>query len=146
MNIYPPAAPPTREVFFPTTEGTNAIGIIGFMPAVYCANGQVARTSFLVPYDFAAIVEAVLLVVPSATTAVGDFDLGVTFGSVGQQYNVHITGEAALTYNVVVGQLFEVPVAAILALIVAGDRGGVEFLVSSPGHDCWSVGLKLRYV
>ena len=146
MDIYPPAVPPTREFYWPTTGGTNVVQSQGFVPVINCANGQRARISFLVPYDFTAIVEAVILVIPGATQAAADWDLQANFGSAGQPYTVHTTGEGAVTFNVVAGQLFEVQVANMLALIVAGDRGGVDLLVSTAGHDCSVMGLKLRYV
>ena len=144
MNIYPPAVPPTREGYFPATYGT--MGSAGFTPVMTCPNGSRARISFLVPHDFTAIVEAVICVIPAASQAAANWDLQAIFGSVGQAYNVHITGEGAVTFNVVYLQYFEVEVANMLALIVAGDRGGVDLLVSTAVHDVWVMGLKLRYV
>ena len=146
MNIYPPAVPPTRECWFPVTQGSNAMSSCGFVPVMLCTNGGHARISFLVPHDFTAIVEAVICVIPAATQAAADWDLQANFGSVGQSFFVHTTGEGAVTFNVVANQLFEVEVANMLALIVAGDRGGVDLLVSTAGHDVYVMGLKLRYV
>ena len=146
MNIYPPAVPPTRECRFPVTYGSVAVGSVGFEPVVGCANGQRAKISFLVPHDFTAIVEAVICVIPACTEAAANWDLQANFGSVGQQNNAHVTGEGAVTFNVVAGQRFEVQVANMLALIVAGDRGGVDLLVSTADHNVYVVGLKLRYV
>ena len=146
MHIYPSAVPPTRECWFPVTYGTIAMGSFGLVPAMLCVNGNRARISFLVPHDFTAIVEAVICVIPNATQAAANWDLQANFGSVGQGYTVHVTGEGAVTFNVVSGQLFEVQVANMLALIVAGDRGGVDLLVSTAGHNVSVMGLKLRYV
>ena len=146
MNIYPPAVPPTRECWFPVGSGTNAVTAHVFIPGISCAGAQRARTAFLVPHDFTAIVEAVICVIPTSTQAAANWDLQANFGSVGQQYNVHTTGEGAVTFNVVNNQFFEVQVANMLALIVAGDRGGVDFLVGTAGHGAFVMGLKLRYV
>ena len=145
MNIYPPAVPPTRECWFPVGSGTNAVTALGFIPGIVCANAQRARIAFHIPHDFATFVSAVVAIIPTFTHAGAVFALQANFGSVGQAYNVHTTGEGAVTFNVVNNEYFEADISNMLALVVAGDRGGVDFLTNAAGHSAFVMGVRLRY-
>ena len=137
------------ELFSPCTLGSNGgvITAVGDMPAVRLngANHR-AHMAFKIPWDFASIHSAFILVNPLATQAAADWDLEATFASPGQAYNTHIVGSGAVTYNVVNTIIFKVDVSGVLALIVAGDEGGIRLEQIGAAHSLDVLGLQVRYL
>ena len=138
----------TKEVFFPFLSqfnGTDTIAIWGIGGATLVTANDYARLIFLVPYDFGAIVETKIIVIPAATTAHANWDITATYASVGQAYNTHAVSDTATLYNVTDSQLYGVDAATILASIVAGDSGYITFLLADSNDDVIVRGLYLKY-
>lgn len=138
----------TKEKFFPVTfpAGGAAFGNLGDIPVINCLNAnEEAYCAIHIPHDFTTIVSAVFIVIPLATQAAANWDLGSDYHAVGEAYNTHNESEVAASYNVTLNQGFEVDISPVLSAIVAGDRGGVRIFPANNAHDLAAVGIRIRY-
>ena len=148
MDIYPPAQVPTRawsqEGFLPGAGA--AVEILGLYNTVGLqAIGHHANISTWVPWDMTTLTNASLLVIPRATLAAAQYSIDAYFGSPGQAYTTHITGDAVSTYNVTQNIFFEIDLLAILALAVAGDAIGIRLTQRDAPSNVNAVLVRFRY-
>jgi len=150
MPIYNPAeaAAPTREFFLPATLGTlggTAGATYRRASIILNAAGEYACMTFEIPWDFTAIVSAEIIVIPLATQANANWDIGVYYASVGEAATTHSETDAATTYNVTNGQVFAVDVSGILTAIAPGDNAGMYLAQQAAGHNVAVLGIRFRY-
>ena len=148
MNIYPPAVPPTRAWseagWLPMNgaahENLGTYGTVGLS-----AINMAAVISTIVPHDFVALTEAILLVIPRVTLAAAQYSIYSNYGSPGQAYDIHTENDTISTYNVTINVLFEIDIRGILTNIVAGDAIGIDLFQRDALSEVNAVLVRFRY-
>lgn len=135
----------TKEFFIPVTNGTEMIAV-GFYTFARCdSSTDEAWVSFKVPHDFSTIVNAELIVIPRATQAEADWDLGSIYAAEDEAVNTHSETDNTSTYNVALSVWFAINLADILNSLEAGDYVGIKLLQHTEGHNVDVFGVRLRY-
>ena len=143
-----PGEDPTRELFVPATGtigGTIAYTGTARAAVVLAGANQRALGSFFVPADFKAIIEAVIIVNPTATKAAANWDITTKCAAAGEAENTHEQTDAASTYNVMASQLFEVDISGLLTGMLAGDYCGFVLMEGTAGDNVDVIGFRLKY-
>ena len=148
-NLIAGAGGGTKEFFFqavtddssPSPEMWNDWGGASAGSAT-----QFVVTTFKVPHDFSAIVNAELLVFPGSTTGTANHDIFSLYCAVGEAYNTHSESDTATTYNWVSSQLFAIDVSGILSSLSADDYVSIKSLYPSGGNYTYLVlGVRFKY-
>lgn len=146
MPISNPSGQPTKDKFFPVTHATAMISGYGVMVRGNCTDlNHYAVCDFHIPEDFASIVAAVLIVMPTSTQAAANWDIKAYYSADGEAAGTHTEEDAASTYNVTNLDLFEVDVSGILSNLAAGDRGGMSLSQGNAAHNVAVIGMRLKY-
>jgi hypothetical protein len=101
---------------------------------------------FRIPDHFDSLVEAKIVVRPTATQANANWDIESWYGGAGEAYNAHSESDTATTYNVTDDQLYEVDISGILTGLAAGDAGVIKITCKTdPGHEAQVIGMFIKY-
>lgn len=128
-----------------THEGGGPISQRGDFPVADLPGLGSASISFRAPPDYASILTAEIIVIPTSTQGAADWDISSDYGAVGEAYNVHSESDNATTYNVTNNQLFAVDISGILTALAADDAVGITLTVSTAAHTVAIVGVRFRY-
>ncbi len=140
-----------KELWVPVTAWENNAGPQALdvsdnvAKAVLSAVDMSAIMCFRCPYDFASIVEAKVVVWPTATQASANYDIMTTYAKLTETWNTHAVNDTASTYNVTANKIFEVNVATPLASMSAGDIVNMIIVQGSAGHNVNVFGFYLKY-
>ena len=137
----------TKEIFLPTAGaygGCGMLGDFGVSPLLDDPT-RYASCDFFVPWDFRALAEAALVIIPTTTDAVNDIDIYSDYGRIGEAYNTHTGTDEASTYNTVANQLFEIDITALLASLDAGDYVGIRTRAFRVADPVYLVGVRFKY-
>jgi len=142
-GVWHPLA--TKEAFFEPQFGS---------PSSNYRVRAVGKTSdynfnFRVPYDFASLISAeLIMIVPAAAAEVdSDIDLSSEYGSVGELTNQHSESDTITLYDLSgsAGEFFALDIAPVLSAISAGDFGGINVDHNVLGGTVNYLGIRLRY-
>jgi hypothetical protein len=140
-----------KELWVPVTHFSEysvdvGVQLLGNYPlAVLASTNDTAGLSFKVPYDFGAIVEAKVVVIPTATQASANWDITISYAAIGQSSTTHTGTLTSSTYNVTSGQLYGIDISGGLASLAVGDYAGVKMGMGTAGHTVNVLGLYLKY-
>jgi len=148
MNISNPGEPPTKELFipisFPGTGGVfNSAG--NFAGIFIDLLNDKTFGHLIIPIDFTAVVEAVLLVVPGATQAAAEWTLMTQYAAPGENYTTHSETDATGTFDVTADCFFEVDFSGLLMNLVARDILGVRMILRRNGDSARVLGIRFKY-
>ncbi len=136
----------TKEFFAPVNAGTNQPTFDGDHVRVLCdLVNNTAGAEFVVPPDFTAITEAVIVVIPLTTDVAANWNIDSDYGAAGQTKNTHSENDAASTYNVTADQIFEVDISGILTSLAAGDYVGIKITLGAGTDDFEMLGIRFKY-
>ena len=137
----------TKDFFVPVTTTRNGEMTYRGKVAVCILTdiNQWAFTCFHMPHDFTAIVEAVLVVIPVSTQAAAEWSIATQYGSGGESYSAHLESDNTTTYNVSLGNYFEIDISGILTALAADDYVGIEVILRNAAHDVNVVGVRFKY-
>lgn len=136
----------TQERFFSdvsTNGGFSAAN--GFPLAVIDANNEEFRQCFLVPDDFVAITEMMVLCYSTNNKVGCNIDIWVNYGTVGELTTAHSGSDTATTYDFTQNLLTEIDISALATSLAAGDYVGVQFRMKELFDDIHVIGIRFKY-
>ncbi len=138
-----------EEMWVPCFRG-SAAGSYGDFPTTYfnpAYGNEWVRLSFVVPDDFDAVEEVVVVYV-TGTTSTSEYDLYSDYGGAGEAYNMH--SEAALNQPLptTANELDEIDVSGVLSGLAAGDYVGIRLqdTAAANPYSLHVIGLRFRYL
>ncbi len=138
----------TKEFFTPATGTSTGVASAStgrYAAVLLNASGEDAYTTFTIPDDFNAMVEAVVIVAPAATQAAANWDIYSTYNAIGEDDSGTLESDLASTYNVTNDELFEVDISGVLSALAKGDVVGIFFRQSTAGHNVDVLGVRFKY-
>jgi len=140
----------TKEMWIPVTLGTNALAsdsVVGQYPVCPCtALNDFAKMSFVVPDDFASLVQASIVIITLVTQGTANYDTYSYHDQVGETVGTTLESNTVSTYNVVANKFFEVDISGILSGVAAGDYCSASIALRDAAHDFECVGLRIKYI
>ena len=113
----------TMSFWSPATGAAIAVSAAyGNYPVIECnAANEAAGVNFYVPENFLAFTTIVMVVIPTATTTVANWDLAFHAGIAGGSFAGDFGSDTSTTYNVTADQIFEIDLSTLLSGVVAGQ-------------------------
>jgi len=133
-------AAPKKETWISCNTGNNN----GDYASQDIAAAGVGYLSFNVPYDFAILTSAKLVLIGGATGGTENIDYDLQYAAVGEAKNTNTGSDTTTTYNVTLDQLFEIDLSSQLGSLAAGDIVGVKITNNSVNTHSL-LGLRLVY-
>jgi hypothetical protein len=132
-----------KEIFI-NTDQTNNLGDYGVSNVT--TNGS-SYTTFMIPFDFTALVEAAFLINPAAAAsgAGKDIDIFTDYAANGEPYNQHSEADTTSTYTIVTDQHYEIDISGQLTSIAPGDYVGVQIKHNAVGGTIRHFGVRFKY-
>lgn len=136
----------SKSLFVPVTGGNTISSAydtaVGYFATNTPNSDEVLYFVFRIPDNFSALTGAKLVMIPDATEII-QFDVDVSYGSVGQTYNTHSATVSNSTASVTTGYITEVSISTALTSLAPSDYVGIR--IYSDTTQLRVIGLYITY-
>lgn len=113
---------------------------------VVAAAGGIGECTFIYPDNVSSVTSIEAVFIPTATDATMDLDIGCEGGAGGESSATHSNSEAAATYAVTNGQIFEMDITGVMTNFSGGDYVQFQVINNDAADAINLLGVKFVYV